>query len=392
MGVMFEANYSNLRVNTDNYCLDGFEWETVYNPSLLADVDAIKETMDVVADVVNIIGDKMSKLIDDLYENIKLNKDINNSVNNFVNDMTEELNNIDLSQLPEFKDLSPEEMEQAKQELIETLNSDEFKEQFAEKLKEAKQKIETEGLSKEEFAQSLKQNLKELELTTDSLFYKYNYNPYNFLLMFDKKDTQEENNLQINTAKKVAIDPGHGDQHSGNKQIDPGAVSDKDYEKDLALKIALEIRNRLLERNVNTLMTREDDIVVEGKRIKWRLEKAHKDSCDIFVSIHLNSSTNKQANGFVVLYLENDEMSKELAEEIVKTQTVMDIRGNGLEKRPNTGPTRVGVLCDFKGEASVLVEVGFISNQEDLELMKTKYKDIGVEIADGICEYLKKEK
>jgi hypothetical protein len=53
MGVMFEANYSNLRVNTDNYCLDGFEWETVYNPSLLADVDAIKETVDVVTDVAN---------------------------------------------------------------------------------------------------------------------------------------------------------------------------------------------------------------------------------------------------------------------------------------------------------------------------------------------------
>lgn len=226
----------------------------------------------------------------------------------------------------------------------------------------------------------------------DPQTYKYNYNPYEFLLMFDKKDANKENTLQINTTKKVAIDPGHGDQHNTNKQIDPGAVSGADYEKDLALKISIEIRNRLLERNVTTLMTREDDIIIDGQRIKWRLEKASKDSCDIFVSIHLNASTNSQARGFVVLYLENDEMSKDLAEKIIKKQTIMDIRNNGLEKRPKTGSMSLGVLCDFKGEASVLVEVGFISNQEDLDLMKNKYKEIGIEIADGICDYLKNKK
>jgi N-acetylmuramoyl-L-alanine amidase len=196
--------------------------------------------------------------------------------------------------------------------------------------------------------------------------------------------------LSVNSTKKVAIDPGHGDDAINNPQVDPGSLSKdgKDLEKDWALNISFAIKERLLARNVNTLMTREGDIVVADSVIKWRLKLAHKDSCDIFVSIHLNALKNPLPYGFQVLYMSNNVLSKELAQAILNNQKTMTIRGSGLEERPKPKTLTPGVLNHFKGEAAVLVEVGFISNQQDLERIKKNYSAIGIEIADGICEYL----
>jgi len=155
-GIKVPCEYWGLKVNTDNQIVYMEGMKDIKDPKFFVDVDATKEYLNQLGDAVNVIWDEISKLIDDLYENIKLNNEINYFVDNFVNDYTEGIKNVDFSQLPEFKDLSPEEIEQLKQELIELINGDEFKRDLAEKLKEAKKEIETEGLSKDKFGESLK--------------------------------------------------------------------------------------------------------------------------------------------------------------------------------------------------------------------------------------------
>ena len=49
----------------------------------------------------------------------------------------------------------------------------------------------------------------------------------------------------------------------------------------------------------------------------------------------------------------------------------------------------LGVLNMYKGIA-VLVEAGFISNSSDLNILKTKSKEVGIDIANGIINYLNK--
>jgi len=191
--------------------------------------------------------------------------------------------------------------------------------------------------------------------------------------------------------KKVAIDPGHGDHHKTNGQIDPGAGANGFKEKDLALKVSNSVSERLGQLGVDNMMTRTDDIKTDGRRISWRLKQAT--DTDIFVSIHLNAvDGNESANGFVVLYQEGADKGEQLAIAIADTQTIMRLKGRGkaigTKSRPASGRLSLGVLRNYGGEASVLVELGFITNSNDANTINNQSRQIGHEIANGIYKYI----
>jgi len=89
--------------------------------------------------------------------------------------------------------------------------------------------------------------------------------------------------------KTLVIDAGHGGK-------DPGAVGKRYYEKDLALKVALELR-RIVEENlpeIKVVMTRDDDTFIE---LHERGEIAKQAGGDFFVSIHCNALDNREKFG-----------------------------------------------------------------------------------------------
>ena len=94
--------------------------------------------------------------------------------------------------------------------------------------------------------------------------------------------------------KTIVIDAGHGGK-------DPGAVSPegKHYEKTFTLKIAGKLKERINKSypEVKVLMTRSEDCAVTLNR---RAEIANKAGADLFISIHINSSTDRSANGYSV--------------------------------------------------------------------------------------------
>ena len=59
-----------------------------------------------------------------------------------------------------------------------------------------------------------------------------------------------------------------------------------DAEKDINLKIALELQKLLKNMGANVIMTRECDGTIS---LNDRIKIAHENDADIFVSIHLNS-------------------------------------------------------------------------------------------------------
>jgi len=81
--------------------------------------------------------------------------------------------------------------------------------------------------------------------------------------------------------KTIVIDPGHGG-------TDPGAIGAKGtMEKDIALDIALRLRDRLLSSShYKILMTRDADSTL---RLNQRVEFANENQADLFVSIHVNA-------------------------------------------------------------------------------------------------------
>ncbi len=98
---------------------------------------------------------------------------------------------------------------------------------------------------------------------------------------------------------KWYLDFGHGGK-------DSGAVSaNKIKESDTVLKIGMLIKNNLEKNNEKVITTREKDLYYS---LDYRSSKANKENCDYFISLHMNSSTNKSAKGVEVWVY--DEKSK----------------------------------------------------------------------------------
>ena len=171
----------------------------------------------------------------------------------------------------------------------------------------------------------------------------------------------------------ICIDPGHGGK-------DPGAVNGECQEKRLALKIAYKLTDKITQYDFKVLPTRQGDKYVS---LQERCDMANKCNCDIFVSIHINSASNPAANGIETLCYEEFQ-SKNLAKYIQKAL----ISATGAKDRGVKITNMLYVLNNTKMPA-VLVEVGFISNQEDLELLIDDYYQdkIAGAIALGICDY-----
>jgi N-acetylmuramoyl-L-alanine amidase len=195
----------------------------------------------------------------------------------------------------------------------------------------------------------------------------------------------------------VLIDPGHGGQ-------DPGAtaVSGDVAEKDLALQLARELRDKLAaDGRVRIAMTRDDDRYLT---LDQRSALARELGASLYVSLHMDSAPNSLARGATVYSLSDvasDEESARLAQSensavaraagsdgsvrailsdlVVQSQMrasatlaerLVRNASASVELRPN--PHR---FADFHvlrsaGVPAVLFEAGYISNVDDEAMLR----------------------
>lgn len=187
--------------------------------------------------------------------------------------------------------------------------------------------------------------------------------------------------------KKIVIDAGHGG-------IDGGSVSDSGIsEKDLNLKIAKKLKNIFEENGYTVFMTREEDKWLSEKTsgsvrsqknsdLKKRAEIANESDAGLFISIHINKYESPNIFGAQTFYSENDEEGKIYAESIMESLRMLNSRNKRLAK---THPNKNLVFQNLK-IPGVLVECGFISNPEELELLKTEeyQKKLAESIYNGV--------
>lgn len=173
---------------------------------------------------------------------------------------------------------------------------------------------------------------------------------------------------------KIGVDPGHGMSNRTPNVFDSGAVHTEGNftfrEADIALRYGLTLKDVLRARQAEVFMTRDDntDHAPVGKRAK----NAKDAGCDKFVSLHLNDADDDSANGFEVLYGNDD--NKDFAQAL---QTAV-LAVNGLKDRKIKLRTDLAVL-KFKGPAA-LIELGFIANDDDREVLLNPQK------RQAICE------
>lgn len=102
---------------------------------------------------------------------------------------------------------------------------------------------------------------------------------------------------------RVMIDPGHGGK-------DPGATGPTGLkEKDVVLAIGRRIREKLSRSGeFDVRMTRDEDVFIP---LEERTAMANKGRADIFVSLHINASRNRSAEGFSTYVLSRGASNRE---------------------------------------------------------------------------------
>jgi len=218
----------------------------------------------------------------------------------------------------------------------------------------------------------------------------------------------------------IVIDPGHGG-------IENGAVGPTGLmEKDVTLILARRLK-RVLERgrpSLSVVLTRDEDRLLG---LDERTAIANHNRADLFVSIHLNASSQSAATGAETYYLSSDatdaearilaarenlspQGSRELPPDLADLELVLwDLAQNrylaesgalaeSIQRQLNqlTGTRNRGVRqAPFRVlmgamMPAVLVEVGFVSNEKQEALLRSsRYRnDIVNAVAAAVDEFL----
>ena len=171
--------------------------------------------------------------------------------------------------------------------------------------------------------------------------------------------------------RKVVIDAGHGG-------TDYGAIRDNINEKDITLDVAKQVRDMLVKKGYVVQMTRDGDDYVS---LQDRVAISENFMPDIFISIHVNSSTGTEASGIETHYYHQESIL--LAQTLhASLASAINTKNRGLFKSKF-------YVINHTTVPAILMEIGFISNSaERAELSGTaRRKATAKAIVEGVENY-----
>lgn len=176
--------------------------------------------------------------------------------------------------------------------------------------------------------------------------------------------------------KIITLDAGHGGK-------DCGAVGFGNFESKNTLSQTLILKKELEKQGFKVFLTRSNDEFIE---LSTRKNIADNNKSDLLISIHNNSFSNTNSNGIETWNYPNSKngsiVGKLIQDELVKS-TGLTNRGNKESKF-----TVLTGNC-----VAVLLELGFISNKVECELLKSiEFQNkCAIAITKGVCKYFNVE-
>ncbi|MFS1523285.1 N-acetylmuramoyl-L-alanine amidase [Microbulbifer sp. 2304DJ12-6] len=243
--------------------------------------------------------------------------------------------------------------------------------------------------------------------------------------LYDKVENQEKTLQQVSSERDIviAVNAGHGGE-------DPGALGPSGLrEKDVVLAIARKLQRELdRERGFSAKLVRTGDYFIP---LRQRVKKGRKMRADLYVSIHADAFTRKEARGAGVYAVSSRGATSETARFLAQRENESDlIGGAGDLSLDDKDDTLAGVLLDLSMTAtmnasldigasvlsslgsftrlhkkkveqanfselrnpdvpSILVETGFITNPyESRRLSDPKFQQLMAEkLSEGIVGY-----
>ena len=195
---------------------------------------------------------------------------------------------------------------------------------------------------------------------------------YASLWYLTRHHTSEANRLNGRT---IVVDAGHGGQ-------DPGAVHNGLREKDIVLDVSLRLEAKLKAAGANVIMTRRGDTF---PTLSERAALANRSNADIFVSVHTNAAGSPAARGSETFYFTSHAAadSRKLAESLQKHML--------RELNTVNRGVKIGNFHVLRNTTmpSALVELGFKTNPQEVERMKTNaFREASADaLYKGIIEF-----
>jgi N-acetylmuramoyl-L-alanine amidase len=181
---------------------------------------------------------------------------------------------------------------------------------------------------------------------------------------------------------RVLIDPGHGGRDVGTEAALSLGIDLR--EKDFNLSVSLAAAEILQRRGAEVILTRRRDRTVS---LDERVSMANRLRPELLVSVHANSMPDSSLRGCMILIAKRASRASREAAAILRDHLVRI----GLEE--------FGIREDIRGLRvlkatscpAVLVEVAFLSNRQDAELLADprQQRRIARALADAITEFLR---
>ncbi|PLT34587.1 N-acetylmuramoyl-L-alanine amidase [Bacillus sp. V5-8f] len=185
---------------------------------------------------------------------------------------------------------------------------------------------------------------------------------------------KREGAKQYLSDKMIVIDPGHGGKDQGTKGVQGT------QEKNLTLKTALLLKDKLEAAGAAVVLTRSSDYYVS---LPARVKVSHFHNADAFISLHYDHAKNHMVSGVTTYYYHD--YQKSLAASISRSL------GSSLQVI-NRG-YRYGDyhVVRENEKAAVLLELGYLSNEAEESKLKSRQYLINVSttIYEGLLDYFK---
>lgn len=183
-------------------------------------------------------------------------------------------------------------------------------------------------------------------------------------------------------AIKIFIDQGHNPRNPN-----AGAEGNGLYEQDITYEVGVLTAEYLMsDPNFEIKLSRNDPEEILGTSnatsLRARTTAANEWGADFFISIHANASTIVSASGSEAYVYSESSQGYQMAEDILRQLNI----STGLENRGVFIRPSLYVLRRTRMPA-VLLELGFITNPSDAELMDNEPELFARGIYNGILEY-----
>ena len=192
----------------------------------------------------------------------------------------------------------------------------------------------------------------------------------NRILCYEISDDKDNIYIDVKTPaeyydKVVLIDPGHGGNDPGT--LGNNTVQEKNVNLDIAKRVMAYFEN---DKDIKAYATRLTDVYPDN----YSRANTGNESADLFISIHCNASTSPLPNGTEVFYYEHENeisgyLTSKIAAQFMQKYllSALGTTDRGIKRDPNL------IVLNQTKIPAVLIETGFLTNEGDLEKLRSDY-------------------